>query len=207
MYLCSVAQLRPTFVTPWIAAHQAALSMGFSRHENWSGLPFPPPGEYSPHRDWICVSCKGRQSIYVFSLHSSLRTHCRSRTNKYKYLYIYNGDHSSEYERHQELLYEMRLVISAGVYSVYSVKKYLLSSCKSESFHRNLRSHIPWVCPVSPFHYPCTHVSPSSTSPWLLLPWPICLQWNYFQNYKNKIHVSESRNKILLFKKCYGIFG
>ena len=30
-------------VTPWTVAHQAALSMGFSREEYWSGLPFPPP--------------------------------------------------------------------------------------------------------------------------------------------------------------------
>ena len=30
--------------TPWTAAHQAHLSMGFSRQEHWSGLPFPPPG-------------------------------------------------------------------------------------------------------------------------------------------------------------------
>ena len=27
-------------VTPWTAAHQAPLSMGFSRQEYWSGLPF-----------------------------------------------------------------------------------------------------------------------------------------------------------------------
>ena len=32
------------FVTPWTAAHQAPLSMGFSRQEFWSGLPFPSPG-------------------------------------------------------------------------------------------------------------------------------------------------------------------
>ena len=32
------------FATPWTAAHQAPLSMGFSRQEHWSGLPFPPPG-------------------------------------------------------------------------------------------------------------------------------------------------------------------
>ena len=30
--------------TPWTAACQAPLSTGFSRQENWSGLPFPPPG-------------------------------------------------------------------------------------------------------------------------------------------------------------------
>ena len=29
----------------WIVAHQAPLSMGFSRQEHWSGLPFLPPGD------------------------------------------------------------------------------------------------------------------------------------------------------------------
>ena len=33
------------FVTPWTVARQAPLSMGFSRQEYWSGLPFPPPGD------------------------------------------------------------------------------------------------------------------------------------------------------------------
>ena len=31
--------------TPWTAALEAPLSMGFSRQEYWSGLPFPPPGD------------------------------------------------------------------------------------------------------------------------------------------------------------------
>ena len=31
------------FATPWTVAHQAPLSMGFSRQEYWSGLPRPPP--------------------------------------------------------------------------------------------------------------------------------------------------------------------
>ena len=33
--------------TPWTVAHQAPLSMGFSRQEYWSGLPFPSPGYIS----------------------------------------------------------------------------------------------------------------------------------------------------------------
>ena len=32
------------FVTLWTVAHQAPLSIGFSRQEFWSGLPFPTPG-------------------------------------------------------------------------------------------------------------------------------------------------------------------
>ena len=33
------------FATPWTVAHQAPLSMGFSRQEYWSGFPFPSPGD------------------------------------------------------------------------------------------------------------------------------------------------------------------
>ena len=33
------------FATLWTVAHQAPLSMGFSRHGYWSGLPFPSPGD------------------------------------------------------------------------------------------------------------------------------------------------------------------
>ena len=32
------------FATLWTVAHEAPLSMGFSRQEYWSGLPFPAPG-------------------------------------------------------------------------------------------------------------------------------------------------------------------
>ena len=40
--LVSRAQL---FATPWTVTYQAPLSMGFSRQEYWSGLPFPSPGD------------------------------------------------------------------------------------------------------------------------------------------------------------------
>ena len=40
-----VAKSCPTLVTPWTVAHQAPLSMGFSRQEYWSGLPCPPLGD------------------------------------------------------------------------------------------------------------------------------------------------------------------
>ena len=43
------------FVTPWTAARQAPLSMGFSRQEYWSGLPFPAPGDL-PHPGTELVS-------------------------------------------------------------------------------------------------------------------------------------------------------
>ena len=43
------------FVTPWTAAHQAPLSMGFSRQEFWSGLPFPSPGNIPEPGIRLCL--------------------------------------------------------------------------------------------------------------------------------------------------------
>ena len=42
-----IAQSCRLFTTAWIVAHQALMSMGFSRQEYWSGLPFPSPGDLS----------------------------------------------------------------------------------------------------------------------------------------------------------------
>ena len=43
--MCSVVQSCPTVSTPWTAARQTPLPMGFSRKEYWSGLPLPSPGD------------------------------------------------------------------------------------------------------------------------------------------------------------------
>ena len=43
-YVCVLSHVQ-LFVTPWILALQAPLSIGFSRKEYWSGLPFPLPGD------------------------------------------------------------------------------------------------------------------------------------------------------------------
>ena len=40
--------------TPYMAAHQAPPSLGFSRQEHWSGLPFPSPMHESEKWKWIC---------------------------------------------------------------------------------------------------------------------------------------------------------
>ena len=39
-------------VTPWTAAHQTPPSLGFSRQEHWSGLPFPSPMHESEKWKW-----------------------------------------------------------------------------------------------------------------------------------------------------------
>ena len=69
-------------MTPWTVARQAPLSMGFSRQEYSSGLPFPSPGDLPdpglPHCRWILyqLSHQGSPRIlecvaYPFSRGSS----------------------------------------------------------------------------------------------------------------------------------------
>ena len=47
MCITSMLSQVQLFVTLWIVARQAPLSMGFSRQEYCSGLPFPSPGDLS----------------------------------------------------------------------------------------------------------------------------------------------------------------
>ena len=46
-YVCKSLSHVQLFVTPWTVDPQAPLSVGFSRQEYWSRLPFPPPGDLS----------------------------------------------------------------------------------------------------------------------------------------------------------------
>ena len=66
VFTCSVMS---DFAIPWTDAHQAPLSMGLSREEYWSGLPFPLPGDLpTPGIKCIsCISCIGRQTLYHLS--------------------------------------------------------------------------------------------------------------------------------------------
>ena len=60
-------------VTPETAAHQAPLSLGFSRQEHWSGLPFPSPmhesevtHSYSTLSDLMDCSLPGSSAHGIF---------------------------------------------------------------------------------------------------------------------------------------------
>ena len=96
---CVLSRVR-LFVAPWTVAHQAPLSMGFSRQECWSGLPCPPPGglpdpgikPMSPaspavqadslllsqtHRDAYQIT--GETHIRIFTAQTTQRTASRDR--------------------------------------------------------------------------------------------------------------------------------
>ena len=70
--------------TPWTAARQAPLSMGFPRQEDCSALPSPPPGESSQLRDWTCVSCIGRWILYLGSNHPPHHQKKKKKKKSYK---------------------------------------------------------------------------------------------------------------------------
>ena len=62
LLLCCVQSIQscPIFVTSRTVAHQAHLSMGFSRQEYCNGLPYPPPGDLpNPPIEPVaaCISC------------------------------------------------------------------------------------------------------------------------------------------------------
>ena len=49
------------FATPWTVVHHVPLSMGFSRQEFWSGLPFLPPGDLpNPEIELVSPALAGR---------------------------------------------------------------------------------------------------------------------------------------------------
>ena len=50
----SLSRLR-LFATPWTAAHQAPLSMGFSRQEYWSGVPLPSVYNEPCFKDFLLI--------------------------------------------------------------------------------------------------------------------------------------------------------
>ena len=62
-------------VTPWTVACQAPLSMGFSRQEYWSGLPYPPPGDLpNPGIEPASLMFPGLASGF-FTTHTTWKAH------------------------------------------------------------------------------------------------------------------------------------
>ena len=78
------------YVTPWTAARQAPLSMGFSRQEYWGGLPCSPPGDLlnlrieprSPALQADCVPLSHQESP---------RSECDSSNGKHTNLMSWNS--------------------------------------------------------------------------------------------------------------------
>ena len=80
MFSCSAVP--DYFVTPWIAACQAPLSMEFPRQEYWSGLPFPTPGD---------IPDPGIERTSLVSLHWQVTSLPLAPPGKPHIKYIING--------------------------------------------------------------------------------------------------------------------
>ena len=85
--------------TPWIVAHQAPLSMGFSRQGYWSGLLCPPPGIFLHllhllhcRQDWTCISyssCIAGDSLPIESPWKPPKMYMCLYIYIYGYIYIH----------------------------------------------------------------------------------------------------------------------
>ena len=70
---CVLSPVWP-FVTPWTVAHQARLSMWFSRQEHWSGLSFPSPGNLPNPGSKTWFSCVAGRFLLSESPNRWLKT-------------------------------------------------------------------------------------------------------------------------------------
>ena len=76
------------FLTPWTAAHQAPLPMGFCRQEYWNGLPCPPRKSSRP-RDWTHVSCIADWFLPLSHLGSPVLASTVQQSDSVIYIYIF----------------------------------------------------------------------------------------------------------------------
>ena len=96
IYLFLTLSCVQLFATPWTVAHQASLSMGFSRQEYWSGLPFLSSGDLhdpgieprSPalQADSLLPEPPGEPNIYHIVSVSAIK---QSEAVRHIYLYLY----------------------------------------------------------------------------------------------------------------------
>ena len=114
------------FATPWTIAYQAAPSMGFSRQEYWSGLPFASPGDFpdpgieprSPtlQSDALLSEPSGKFHIYVYMcvcIHIVL--HSKLVGTQYELYFLLVFVRSSQFARHK--------IHSQLLFIIYSMKQ------------------------------------------------------------------------------------
>ena len=105
----SLSRVR-VFVTTWTAAHQAPLSMGFSRQEYWSGAPLPSPVQ-------LKSTARSRQGRLPLCLGKFMGGK-HNRTNRDPAQQIHSrGQHSSKEEVAFELTLKRSLVFPILLFS------------------------------------------------------------------------------------------
>ena len=125
------------FATPWTAAYQVPLSMGFARQEYWSGLPFPCPMHESEKSKWSSVVSyslwpHGLQPTRLLGiLLSSLLQHHSSKASVLSVLSLLYGPTLTSIQFLIKL--STRYILSLGISAIYF-------NTPSQSHHNTLSS-------------------------------------------------------------------
>ena len=121
----------------FVMLYQAPLSKGFSRQEDWSGLPFPLPGESSLPRDQThisCVLCIGRWFLFQQHQLGSLYI------NMCCCIYLYIQEEEETEQRSCEPCFKIKKVDWTGLGPFLS----LLGSCLTWTMRQTHDTHV-WV--------------------------------------------------------------
>ena len=92
LHICSVVSDSVTF---WTVACQSPLSMEFPRHEYWSGLPFPSPGDLPNPGIELTSPVSPALRLILYPL-SHLGSHKYECMYVYVYIYIYMYTHTKK---------------------------------------------------------------------------------------------------------------
>ena len=116
------------FAMPWTIAHQVSLSMGFPRQENWSGLPFPSPGDLTDpgikpdlhcRRIFYLLSHQGSPFFFYDSRNKEFEKHECCSFSQLAVNIIYETQNIEyTFELFAFEFYKTSLLISLGAYPV-----------------------------------------------------------------------------------------
>ena len=149
IYQCQLLSCVQLFATPWTIAHQAPLSMEFSRQEYWNGLPFPPPGDLPD--PGVEPRSLALQTDSLLSeppgKHTSIRLTKIKKTNPTKYRQIYGGSGMFMHCREECKLLQPFQKLQSNVYLQLDPAIPLLDNCSGE---------IKALCPYKTLHIKCS---------------------------------------------------
>ena len=151
-------------VTPWTAAHQAPLSLDFSRQEYWSGLPFPSPtlsdflaGGLWPL--WPNIVMVNKGCIYKICLSNRAWSHvCTSLQGRLESIVFLQGGHlpaKSYFEREEEN--RCWKITSITTLNPFGHLNTLRFSSHTENVFTNPTENEHKAAPTSKVHRECIH--------------------------------------------------
>ena len=110
------------FATPWTVAHQASLSMGFSRQEYWSWLPFPTPGKscVSVHNMFILLRRSSGEFIEHWFEVVYLETFVNPKSRLYL-LEIHATISNNDVPKAMNMLYALYLLLCPVILAINSI--------------------------------------------------------------------------------------